>query len=231
MIQSTSRIRIPFTKEEDQLLIKLVNKYGDSNWALISSMMPHSRTSRQCRERWMNWINIGFVKECWSPAEDSLLIQKVDELGSHWKLLEKFFPGRISYTLRNRYKKLQQNSLKQNCCKLSKTEKQNQSTAEDSLNNDDCSNEFAADTFDANISEPVYEDHSISQCNEQCTSCKSTTNLKTCEQTTDCKQCDGTQDTPQSEFDQLSPDYYNDNIEFCKDSWCRCVSMKNIAPL
>lgn len=35
----SSRCRKPFTKDEDNLLLKLVNQYGELNWGKISCMI------------------------------------------------------------------------------------------------------------------------------------------------------------------------------------------------
>ena len=94
--------RMPFKAEEDERLRELVQKYGDTNWKLISSFMPN-RSVRQCRERWNNNLSSKILKDKWSPEEDELLKQKYYEFGPKWKLLETFFPGRTSYNIRNRW--------------------------------------------------------------------------------------------------------------------------------
>lgn len=94
--------RMPFKAEEDEKLRELVEKYGDTNWKLISSYMPN-RSVRQCRERWNNNLNSNVLKDKWSPQEDELLKRKFYEFGPKWKLLENFFPGRTSYNIRNRW--------------------------------------------------------------------------------------------------------------------------------
>lgn len=97
----SSRVRVPFTKKKDTLLVKLVKQYGESNWQKVSSFM-NNRTVRQCRERWQNSLSPAIMKKDWTNAEDQLLIQKYNIYGPHWKLLESFFIGRTSYSLRNR---------------------------------------------------------------------------------------------------------------------------------
>ena len=64
--------------------------------------MPN-RSVRQCRERWNNNLSSNILKDKWSSKEDELLKQKYFEFGPKWKLLEKFFPGRTSYNIRNRW--------------------------------------------------------------------------------------------------------------------------------
>ena len=104
----SQRTRVPFSLEEDNRLISLVTLYGEANWAVISSFMAQ-RSARQCRERFVNWLKCS-QKVPWTLEEDSFLLRKVSEIGQHWKEMEIFFPGRVSYEIRNRYKKLSKKS-------------------------------------------------------------------------------------------------------------------------
>ena len=90
-----------FTKEEDDKLKNLVENYPKLSWKDISVMMG-SRTPRQCRERWQNALCNKIVKSNWTPEEDQLILQKFNEIGPHWKHMESFFNGRVSYDIRNR---------------------------------------------------------------------------------------------------------------------------------
>lgn len=99
------RRRVPFTKKEDKQLMKLVARFGESNWNDISKFMPN-RTKRQCRERWQNSLSPKNLKKKWSNEEDNLLLQKYNIYGPHWKVIESFFYGRTSYSLRNRFNSL-----------------------------------------------------------------------------------------------------------------------------
>nr|1GVD_A Chain A, MYB PROTO-ONCOGENE PROTEIN [Mus musculus] len=49
-------IKGPWTKEEDQRLIKLVQKYGPKRWSVIAKHLK-GRIGKQCRERWHNHLN------------------------------------------------------------------------------------------------------------------------------------------------------------------------------
>ena len=95
------RARTPFTKDEDKLLTMLVNKYGENKWKTIAEHMKR-RSVRQCRERWQNALCNKIVKSNWTPEEDQLILQKFNEIGPHWKHMESFFNGRVSYDIRNR---------------------------------------------------------------------------------------------------------------------------------
>ncbi|OHT03113.1 hypothetical protein TRFO_06757 [Tritrichomonas foetus] len=96
------RSRIPFSHEEDETLRSLVHTYGENNWYFVASQMPN-RSVRQCRERWQLFLSSGVTKSKWTREEDELLLSKHREFGSQWKTLERFFKGRTSYNIRNRF--------------------------------------------------------------------------------------------------------------------------------
>ena len=97
--------RNTFTPEEDACLRYLVAMYGESSWAIVTSFMPN-RNVRQCRERWFNYLSPAVNNKEWSEAEDKFLLQKVDELGSKWKDISRFFNGRTDINIKSRYRVL-----------------------------------------------------------------------------------------------------------------------------
>lgn len=105
MNSNQKRKRHPFTPEEDKKLRELVDLYGEQNWSLISGHMMN-RTVRQCRDRWTNSLSGNVIKGEWSAEEDALLLQLFKENGSRWKSMEKFFPGRAQYDIRNHCKSI-----------------------------------------------------------------------------------------------------------------------------
>ena len=98
-------VREKFTPAEDLLLKQLIMVYKIKKWSSIASFFP-TKTARQCRDRWNNYINPELSNKKWSIAEDSLILQKVKELGLHWNNISKFFNGRPANSIRNRYKYL-----------------------------------------------------------------------------------------------------------------------------
>lgn len=96
-----SRAHKLFTFQEDMLLEALVNQYGE-NWELISMEM-RTRSVRQCRERYNNYLRPDISHENWTHQEDELLIQKVNELGRRWSVIAKFFGTRSEASVKNRY--------------------------------------------------------------------------------------------------------------------------------
>lgn len=100
--QVKRRTRIPFTKEEDQQLLQLVQYFGindKNNWYFIAIHM-NGRSPRQCRERYQLFLSDRVKKkEKWTKEEDQLLISKYKIYGPHWKQMEQFFDGRTSYNI------------------------------------------------------------------------------------------------------------------------------------
>ena len=101
-----NRTRHPFSKKEDNLLMELVRLYDTSdknNWYLIAYHMD-GRSPRQCRERYQLFLSQGINKKVkWTKDEDDLLLSKYEILGPRWKKMEEYFPGRNSYTIKNRF--------------------------------------------------------------------------------------------------------------------------------
>lgn len=106
-----------FSIQEDNYLISLVKQIGDNNWLEVSKMMKkmnYERSSRQCRDRYVHYLNPKLNNDLiWSSEEDDLLIHTVSKYGNKWKLMENIFPGRSEVALRNRYRKIQRKKNKE----------------------------------------------------------------------------------------------------------------------
>ena len=104
-IQKRPSTKRPFTKAEDEILQKLVQQSEIPDWSQIAKQIP-GRNSRQCRERWQNYIDPSINQQQWTEDEDKLLLKKYQELGPSWSMISRFFNGRTGNTVRNRYLKL-----------------------------------------------------------------------------------------------------------------------------
>ncbi|EAY22992.1 Myb-like DNA-binding domain containing protein [Trichomonas vaginalis G3] len=93
-----------FTPEEDVHLQSLVQIYS-TDWKTISSIMG-TRSPRQCRERYLNYLAPGLANDKWTPQEDQLLIEKQKLFGKKWIHIAKFFPHRSSANIKNRWSQL-----------------------------------------------------------------------------------------------------------------------------
>ena len=83
------------------MLCELVARFGEDNWKLVSMCM-RSRSVRQCRERWRNYLSPRVVNAPWTVAEDFLLESKFREFGPKWKTIAAFFPMRTDIQVKNR---------------------------------------------------------------------------------------------------------------------------------
>ena len=102
-----------FTLEEDMLLRKLVTQFGENNWQQVARRME-KRNPRQCKERWCNYLSPQVRNTPWTPEEDELLLNKVNEIGQKWVRISKYFPMRTDINIKNRYMVLMRRNRKEN---------------------------------------------------------------------------------------------------------------------
>jgi hypothetical protein len=96
------RFKCKFTSGEDLRLTEVVQHCGSKNWVFIARQMP-GRNPRQCRERWMNYINPVLDITPLSPAEDDLLDERCAEHASRWQLIVSFLLGRSKNFIKNHW--------------------------------------------------------------------------------------------------------------------------------
>lgn len=109
--RAKSSPKMKFTKEEDESLKQVIEMLKTDDWKEVAKYMP-GRNSRQCRERWNNYVNPKLEPRKWTPEEDKMLLQKVDEYGNKWHSIATFFDGRATNNIKNRYMTLQRKANK-----------------------------------------------------------------------------------------------------------------------
>lgn len=95
-------VKSKFTPEEDQKLFNLVNGLQEVDWNAIAKQFSH-RNSRQCRERWQNYLNPNLTKDNWTEDDDRLLLDRYKEMGPHWNAIGRTLGNRSGNSVRNRY--------------------------------------------------------------------------------------------------------------------------------
>ena len=101
---STSTLRKRFTKEEDALIQHLVLHEGITSWQEIGKRVP-GRTSRQCRDRYKNYLFKEVVKKPWTSEEDKIILTQYRNYGAHWVKIAQFLEGRSGNNVKNRWHK------------------------------------------------------------------------------------------------------------------------------
>jgi hypothetical protein len=93
-----------WTAEEDALLTKGREEFGDNNWMDIVNTLLPGRTGQQCFDRWEFALNPAVKRGKFSAEEDANLIAGQGEYGNRWvEMVTALMPGRTGPQCRQRW--------------------------------------------------------------------------------------------------------------------------------
>lgn len=96
----------PWSKEEDELLLKAVEKYEEKDWYKIRLEVP-GRTDLQCRERYHKGLHKDIKKGKWSREEEEKLVELTKKYGvGHWAKVGKELTHRTGSQCLSKWKNM-----------------------------------------------------------------------------------------------------------------------------
>ncbi|XWS30814.1 hypothetical protein CRYUN_Cryun23aG0022400 [Craigia yunnanensis] len=90
-----------WTEEEDILLKKCIEKYGEGKWHQVPSRAGLNRCRKSCRLRWLNYLRPNIKRGDFADDEVGLIIRLHKLLGNRWSLIAGRLPGRTANDVKN----------------------------------------------------------------------------------------------------------------------------------
>jgi hypothetical protein len=90
-----------WTKEEDQQLIEMADRFKEKHWKDISSTF-NNKNALQCFSRYKR-IRPGIIRGSWSHKEDEQILRLVKIYGKSWSKISKILSSRNGKQIRDRF--------------------------------------------------------------------------------------------------------------------------------
>ncbi|KAL1824160.1 hypothetical protein DCAR_0312214 [Daucus carota subsp. sativus] len=87
--------------DEDALLRKCIDKYGEGKWHLVPRRAGLNRCRKSCRLRWLNYLRPTIKRGDFAADEVDLMVRLHKLLGNRWSLIAGRLPGRTANDVKN----------------------------------------------------------------------------------------------------------------------------------
>ncbi|GLJ12787.1 hypothetical protein SUGI_0197750 [Cryptomeria japonica] len=123
--------KCPWSREEDLLLLKHVQTYGEGGWSHLPQKAGLvGRSPQSCRFRWKNYLHPDIKHEAISAEEEDLIIRLHRLVGNRWSLIA----GRVTGRTNNQIKNFWHNKMrKKHRASANNVQSETSSTHEESL--------------------------------------------------------------------------------------------------
>ncbi|CAH9094605.1 unnamed protein product [Cuscuta epithymum] len=90
-----------WTQEEDNILRKCIDKFGEGKWHLVPARAGLNRCRKSCRLRWLNYLRPDIKRGHFGLDEVDLILRLHKLLGNRWSLIAGRIPGRTANDVKN----------------------------------------------------------------------------------------------------------------------------------
>ncbi|KAL5556314.1 hypothetical protein UlMin_038550 [Ulmus minor] len=91
----------PWTPEEDQKLVKYIEKHGHGSWRALPRLAGLNRCGKSCRLRWTNYLRPDIKRGKFSQEEEETILNLHSVLGNKWSAIASHLPGRTDNEIKN----------------------------------------------------------------------------------------------------------------------------------